>query len=156
MDEDVAGDPPIKTLLIEVTRLHHHVAAASRRAMSPGDLTNAEVSVLRSLSTAGARTVPELATERAIARQPVQRVVSTLAAGGLVRLEDNPRHRRSRLVALTARGRRRLREMERRQARWGRPLGRGLSERNIRLAIRLLRQIRERLTEPVPDRGTPT
>ena len=137
----------LKELLIETTMLHHHVAMASRSLVGASDLTNAQVSVLRSVDGVGARTVPQLASERGVARQPVQRTVDELHEAGLVRLVENPRHKRSRLVEATPAGRRRLREMERRQNQWTRPLAEGLSVSTLRSASRLLRRVRERLQE---------
>ncbi len=147
----------LKELLIEATLLHWHVAAASRALAADGDLTNAQVSVLRTLQADGSQTVPQLAAARGVARQPVQRSVDELAAQGLVRLTTNPRHKRSRLVTLTPAGRRRLTQMERRQSSWLRPMTDGLSERSLRTASTLLRRIRERIatrmTDTVPTRG---
>lgn len=143
----------LKTLMIEATRLHHHVAAASRQLADASDLTNAQVSVLRSLAAQGPRTVPELAAERAIARQPVQRMVLELEAQGFVRLGPNPRHKRSRLVAPTARGRKRLAEMEARQSEWTRAFGADVPEAELREAARVLRRVRERITQRAPGSG---
>lgn len=147
-----------KELMIEVTLLHWHVAAASRALAGPGDLSNAQVSVLRTVHAEGPQTVPQLAAARAVARQPVQRSVDELAGLGLVTLDPNPRHKRSRLVTLTDRGVRRLREMEQRQSVWSRSLADGLRERSLRTASRLLRRIRERVSArmsfPAPTRGT--
>lgn len=147
----------LKELMIEATLLHWHVSAASRALAGPGDLTNAQVSILRTVQADGPQTVPQLASARSIARQPVQRSVDELAGHGLVQLAPNPRHKRSRLVTLTAAGRRRLAQMERRQSSWARPMAEGLSVRALRTASRLLRRIRERistqLTHVVPTRG---
>lgn len=54
----------------------------------------------------GRRTVPEIADRLGLARQSVQRVVDELERESLVRFVDNPAHRRSRHVELTAAGRR--------------------------------------------------
>lgn len=54
--------------------------------------------------TDGPRTVPSIARRLGLRRQSVQRVVNDLAAESLVALEDNPEHARSRLVALTEKG----------------------------------------------------
>jgi DNA-binding MarR family transcriptional regulator len=59
-----------------------------------------------SVVTDGRRTVPEIADRLGLARQSVQRVVDELEDDSLVRFVDNPGHRRSRHVELTARGRR--------------------------------------------------
>lgn len=138
----------MKALLIEVTLLHHHVAAATRTLADADDLTNGQVSVLRSIATDGPSTVPALARQRAVARQPVQRMVDALESLGLVRLVANPHHKRSRLVALTAAGRRRLAAMEQRQSGWTRPLATGLSPGAVAAATRVVRRIRERIAEP--------
>ncbi len=160
--EDAADRAPavpeaLKELLIEATLLHWHVAAASRALRDDGDLTNAQVSILRTLHADGPQTVPQLAAERSIARQPVQRCVDELAGQGFLRLAPNPRHKRSSLVTLTSAGRRRLTQMERRQSSWLRPMADGLSERALRRAARLLRRIRERIAthmnDTAPERG---
>jgi DNA-binding MarR family transcriptional regulator len=148
------GGDALKELLIEATYLHHHVAAASRQLASTGDLTNGQVSLLRSIARDGPQTVPQLAGERAIARQPVQRMTGELRALDLVRLEPNPRHRRSRLIALTPRGQRRLASMERRQSSWVRRFQSGVSERSVRAATRVLRRIREEINNSAPLKGT--
>jgi len=143
----------MKELLIEATLLHWHVAAASRALAGPSDLTNAQVSILRTLVGAP-QTVPELAAARSIARQPVQRSVGELKAEGLVRLEENPRHKRSKRVCITAQGKRRLAKMERRQSSWTREITDGFHASRLRTGSRLLRRIRERIStqtlEPAP------
>ncbi len=143
----------LKALLIEASLLHHHVASATRLLARPGDLTHAQVSLLRSLAADGPRTVPHLARERAIARQPVQRTALELEDLDLVTFEPNPRHRRSHLVTLTAAGRRRLTSMERRQSAWTGALGGELPERGLRSAARLLRRVREQISTRAPLRG---
>ena len=150
--QDSLGEA-LKELIIEATRLHYHVVSASRGLARAQDLTNGQVSLLRSLAAQGPCTVPELARERAIARQPVQRMTLELEALGLVTFEANPRHRRSRLVTPTARGKRKLRAMERRQTALAGSIGRGFSERSIRSATRVLRRVRERTHSLAPAIG---
>lgn len=67
-----------------------------------------------SVVSEGARTVPTIARRLGLTRQSVQRVVDDLAETGLVGLEDNPDHRRSRLVRLTDAGRDVVEELFRR------------------------------------------
>jgi DNA-binding MarR family transcriptional regulator len=57
--------------------------------------------VLEVLAEAGAVTVPELAARLELARQGVQRLVNELMGLGYVEVRDNPRHRRSVLIAVT-------------------------------------------------------
>lgn len=60
--------------------------------------------VLEMLRTHGPLTVPEMGRTQSLSRQFVQRMVNDAAAAGLVETRENPRHRRSRLIALTERG----------------------------------------------------
>jgi DNA-binding MarR family transcriptional regulator len=63
-----------------------------------------------------ARTVPAIAGARRVSRQGVQQVVDALYAAGLAEPRGNRHHPRSPLVATTARGRKVLAEMRRREA----------------------------------------
>jgi DNA-binding MarR family transcriptional regulator len=68
-------------------------------------------SLLISLVDGGPTTVPELARVRLVSRQYVQQLVDDLAKDGLVVFADNPAHRRSKLVGVTGKGRRKLASM---------------------------------------------
>ncbi len=61
--------------------------------------------VLEYLERHGDETVPGIARERGVSRQHIQVIVNDLVTAGLARRRDNPAHRRSRLVGLTAAGR---------------------------------------------------
>lgn len=61
--------------------------------------------VLDHLRREGACTVPRIAERQELSRQFIQRVVNDARDAGFVELVDNPAHRRSRLVHLTAAGR---------------------------------------------------
>lgn len=91
-------------LIVAIAAAFHKMSAAGRRvgAVAPGG--GGTWGLLRSLATQGPQTVPALARARPVARQRIQTVVDGLAAEGLVVLTDNPRHKRSRLVALTPAG----------------------------------------------------
>ncbi len=62
--------------------------------------------VLDQLHRDGARTVPQMAREQDLSRQFVQRMVNDAAALGWVEAVDNPAHRRSSLIRITADGER--------------------------------------------------
>ena len=63
----------------------------------------------------------------------------------LVRLDDNPHHRRAKLVILTARGQRVHDEAERRQGPWANLLVTGLTQDQIANALHVLRTLRARV-----------
>jgi|SRR5688572_3030620 len=60
---------------------------------------------LMSVVSEGRWTVPDAARDLGVTRQGVQRIADELVADGLAQYVLNPRHRRSPLVQLTARGR---------------------------------------------------
>lgn len=68
------------------------------------DQSQARWQVLSVLSE-GEWTVPQVARRLGISRQAVQRIVDVLAEQDLVRIVDNPAHRRSPLIELTRTGR---------------------------------------------------
>ena len=115
---DLAHDASLSDDLRDVLRFADTVSQAHFRlseivGVVHGDrqLANASRGVLRYLMAAGPRTVPEIATWRATSRQFIQRLVDALADDGLVALKDNPQHQRSRLVAVTRKGRARVEAM---------------------------------------------
>lgn len=71
-----------------------------------------EFGVLRTLVKDGAATVPDLARTRPVSRQHCQVIVNSLFEQGLVEFVDNPRHKKSKLVRATRRGRSRFDAMK--------------------------------------------
>jgi DNA-binding MarR family transcriptional regulator len=67
-----------------------------------------EWGVLRMLVKSGPQTVPEMARSRPVSRQHCQTICNTLEAEGLVEFVDNPKHKRSKLVRATKKGRARF------------------------------------------------
>jgi DNA-binding MarR family transcriptional regulator len=78
-----------------------------------------------------------------LTRQSVQRTVDLPESDGLVESWENPAHLRSRLIAMTSRGRKTYDAISKRQAEWVKALVRdtGLSERQIRSAITVLTKL---------------
>ncbi|SDE52771.1 DNA-binding transcriptional regulator, MarR family [Blastococcus fimeti] len=102
-------------VLLQVRPLYQASERAVGRALQGTDLTVPLRAVLELLVHRGAMTVPQLAREFGITRQSVQALVDTGASRGLLGFEDNPRHRRSRLVTATADGERTFTEAHRRE-----------------------------------------
>lgn len=67
-------------------------------------LSSTQRFVLYSLQTTGPTTVPELAFQRGISRQALQKVVDALKDAGYLTLSANPRHKRSLLLRITPGG----------------------------------------------------
>jgi DNA-binding MarR family transcriptional regulator len=87
----------------------HAVFEVNRLLRDAGERVSAAAGQTHSrrmvLQAAGDRaTVPDIARRLGLQRQSVQRVADDLVADGLAHYEDNPRHRRSRLLVTTAAG----------------------------------------------------
>jgi DNA-binding MarR family transcriptional regulator len=75
----------------------------------------------------------------------MQRLADELAAEGLVKFIDNPRHRRSKLVQLTLKGEARYRELSARLLLIAVTLGDTISEPEIRSAAEIVRQLSDEI-----------
>ena len=71
----------------------------------------------------------------------MQRLADELAAEGLVKFIDNPKHRRSKLVQLTPKGDARYRELEARLLSIAATMGVALRQPDIRTATEIVRQL---------------
>lgn len=88
------------------------------------------------------KSVSDIARERGLARQSVQRIVNALKRQGYVRLTDNPRHQRAKLVALTEKGRKALNGVAARQTQWADQLSQSFQRREMDVAAAVLNRLR--------------
>lgn len=100
----VASNAKVAKLLNLLPLVTLRLAAAGDALHAERGLTSALRSLLVSLAGHGPRTVSEMAADRRVSRQYLQRAVDDLVARGLAEPRDNPRHRRSPLIVLSKRG----------------------------------------------------
>ena len=98
-------------LSVAVIELYFRLEAVTQASAGFAN-AGGEFGVLRSLVADGAQTVPQMAAARPVSRQHCQTIVNGLAEQGLVEFLDNPRHKRSKLVRVTKRGRARFETMK--------------------------------------------
>jgi DNA-binding MarR family transcriptional regulator len=133
-------------LILEVFRLNGALIASGDRLVADLGLTSARWQVLGAIALSPVlEPVARLARSMGLHRQGVQRIVNELEAEGIVAFEDNPHHRRAKLVRLTRKGEALYREADRRQKPWAGELAKGLDARAIASAHRLLKSLREKL-----------
>jgi DNA-binding MarR family transcriptional regulator len=84
---------------------------------------------------------------RPTSRQRMQRLADELATEGLVEFIDNPRHRRSKLVRLTRKGKARFRELSSRFLAIASTMGADLSEAEIRKTAEVVRRLSDEAKE---------
>lgn len=129
----------------EVALLFFRMRVAAGEYLGQGRHSSGRRSILKSLGREGPQTVPAMARVRAVSRQHIQTLVNELKEEGLVAARDNPAHRRSKLIALTASGKRLLAHMSAREERLLEQVAEGIPRAEFERATRLLRELRSRL-----------
>jgi DNA-binding MarR family transcriptional regulator len=133
-------------LVLEIFRVNGLLLAAGDRLTKDLGLTSARWQVLGALA-GGPLTAAQIARNMGLKRQSVQRLVDVLSGQGLMTFEENPHHRRAKLVRLTETGQREYGQICEIQTRWVNSVGRGLSVKDLSAALALLRDIEERLQQ---------
>ena len=116
-----------------------------------GDNSAGQRAVLESIARRGPQTVPQLARARPVSRQHIQVLVNALQERTLVRLVNNPAHKRSHLVELTRKGAALLGAMQRRERGLLQRLDLGISPAELRKATDVLAKLRGKLESGVGD-----
>ena len=125
----------------EVEQLFEEVRALANQ-LSKAHFRRANSSVLRSLETMGAQTVPALAHQWSSSRQNIQILVNRLERLGYVEFTANPAHQRSALVRLTERGKDMLKETGEQEAQFMNGLTSRISKADAASAFEILRGFR--------------
>src|SRR5215467_5925720 len=122
----------IAELMLEVAQCFFKIRALSQKAGLISSWGGGAFGFMRSLALLGPLSVPQIAQMRPTSRQRMQRLADELAAEGLVKFIDNPRHRRSKLVQLTPKGDARYCELNAQFLRIASTMGVALNEADIR------------------------
>lgn len=140
----------INDLMRECFLLNRGIVEAGQELTEGVGVTGAQWGVLSAFAQGReARTVAETARRMGLARQSVQRVADVLAGAGLINYLPNPDDRRAKLVEVTATGRKLLSRLAARQRAWATEIIGEHSEKELTAALRLVREIRERMTGEV-------
>lgn len=137
------------SLVVEALRLHGPLIAAGNAMARPAGQTETRWQVLEVIGN-GPASVAEVARVFGLTRQSVQRTADTLVRDGLAVYEENPRHRRAKLLRLTPAGRSALGVMQVAQRAWADELGAELGEGDLRLAADVLHRVRHALERRPP------
>jgi DNA-binding MarR family transcriptional regulator len=131
----------IAELMLEVAQCFFRIRAIGQKTGLITSWGGGAFGFMRSLALLGPLTVPQIAKMRPTSRQRMQRLADELAAGGLVRFIDNPKHRRSKLVQLTRKGDAHYRELNAQFLVMASTLGVALSEADIRMTTEIVQQL---------------
>ena len=144
-----AGDA-FTALLGQVIGLTRRFTTAGEALAKPAGQTLARWLVLETVQNAPA-TVAQIARTLHLARQGVQRLADLLVRDDLAAYENNPAHRRAKLLRITPQGRTALRTIQTAQAAWADTLGAKIGEAELRQASILLDQVLQAVGSHPPD-----
>lgn len=133
-------------LLDQIAYTYFPLRAAGDEMTARFGQTTAEWGLMRSLQARGPQTVAALARSRPVARQWIQRLANQLAQEGLIEFAENPNHKRAKLMRITPQGQRLLGRIAAEFEPWAGEMEKDFERRDLRLALDLLRQLRERLS----------
>src|SRR3990167_8443258 len=131
----------IAELMLEVAQCFFGIRALGQKTGLITSWGGGALGFMRSLALLGPLTVPQIAQMRPTSRQRMQRLADELAAEGLVKFIDNPKHRRSKLVQLTRKGDARYRELNARLLSIASTMGVALGEPDIRKTTAVVRHL---------------
>jgi DNA-binding MarR family transcriptional regulator len=131
----------VAELMLEVAQCFFKIRALGQKAGLITSWGGGAFGFMRSLALLGPLTVPQIAQMRPTSRQRMQRLADELAAEGLVKFIDNPKHRRSKLVQLTPKGDARYRELNVRLLSSASTMGVALNEADVRKTTEIVRQL---------------
>lgn len=133
-------------LVRAIFRLNGLLLADGDRMAEGVGLTSARWKVIGvvALTSAGV-TVPGIARALGQSRQAVQRITDVMQTDGLVRYEDNPRHKRSSLVQLTDHGQQVYNELRSVQDPWAIGHTEDTSVEELETALRLMQRLINRM-----------
>jgi len=134
----------VRALVDETIALYHRLAWMAEQIYGDEGHGAARRGILRGLVRYGPQSVPQLARARSVKRQSLQPVVDAMVAEGVVELRDNPRHARSRLVAVTRKGEAIVAHLDRVDEKVLGAVGAGIPRRDLRAAAATLELLRSR------------
>jgi DNA-binding MarR family transcriptional regulator len=141
-----AAELPVETLISEVYRFNGRLLAIGDKLGAKVGLTSARWQVLAAIAVAPVpEPVARLARNHGLTRQGVQRIVNELAAEGVVDFQENPHHRRAKLITLTKKGEAVYEATTRIQKPLMNALAKGIETEGIIAASRIIRTLRKRL-----------
>jgi len=152
--QDAVNDPPRRTsagdafssLAILILRVNGYLIAAGDVLSRPAGQTSARWQVLAAVEHAPA-TVAQIARVLGLTRQSVQRVADVLTQELLTAYDENPAHRRAKLLRLLPKGRSALRKIQAAQGPWADKLAEQIGEEALRRATPVLQRLLNLLSD---------
>ncbi len=145
---ETAQEQLLASLILEVFRLNGRLLSVADGLVAKLGLTSARWQVLGAVGMAASpEPVARIARNMGLRRQSVQRIVNDLADDGMIEFQENPYHRRAKLVRLTKKGRSVFAAAGQVGTPWMTSLVKDLDARRIIAAREVVEMLRKRLDE---------
>jgi DNA-binding MarR family transcriptional regulator len=131
-------------LVLATFRLNGRLLLAGDGLARPLVLTSSRWQVLGAIEEQPL-SVAQIARNMGLARQNVQRLADVLQKEGFVHYAPNPKHLRAKLVCLTSRGKRAVKELGERQVQWANRIAAVVSAEEIEAALNTMTKLQARL-----------
>jgi DNA-binding MarR family transcriptional regulator len=139
-------DQPLYELILHIRGVFNELKTLSDEMNTDIAITAAMRALMEYLTDHGPTTVPEIAKAKSVTRQHIQTLADALEQRGMLTFEINPRHKRSKLVALTPKGAAAFQTIRDREQTALRQLGADLDANGVRQASEELKKLREALS----------
>ncbi|GEM47308.1 MarR family winged helix-turn-helix transcriptional regulator [Deinococcus cellulosilyticus] len=153
MSADAASPPEVprtpaaetfSQVVVQIFRLHGLIGEAGEKITRPTGQSTARWQVLGAMGEEGS-SVATIARRMGLTRQSVQRVADVLEQEGLAEYQDNPCHKRAKLLVLTDQGKAVLQQIEAAQIQWANEVAKDLDVDALKTLGHLLVQLEKRL-----------
>lgn len=134
--------PLFTDIVLEVFKLGGLLVSEGDHMGSEYGITSARWKILGALSLAGEpQTVPQIARSMGLTRQAVQRLVDAMRKDGLLFSQDNPDHKRAKLIDLSEIGRTVFLKLNEKQSGWAMECSTGITKAELETTLSVLKRI---------------
>jgi len=131
-------------IVLECFKLNGLLIAEGDQITSELGLSSARWKTLGALSlSTRPMTVPQIATTMGQSRQSVQRLTDAMQKDGFLEYQENPYHKRAKLVALTNEGERIYKLLEKKQIPWANSSSANISAGDMNVTLTVLKKMIE-------------
>jgi len=134
--------PVFTEITLEVFKLGGLLVSEGDQMGSEYGVSSARWKILGALSLAGEpQTVPQIARSMGLTRQAVQRLVDAMHDDELLLFQDNPDHKRAKLISLTELGQRVYLKLDEKQSEWARKCSTAITMAELETTLSVLKRI---------------
>ncbi|ODC05180.1 MarR family transcriptional regulator [Terasakiispira papahanaumokuakeensis] len=141
---DPQKGPVFTDIVLEVFKLGGLLVSEGDHMGEEYGITSARWKVLGALSLAGKpQTVPQIARSMGLTRQAVQRLVDAMREDELLCFQNNPDHKRAKLICLSALGETVFSKLSEKQSGWAMECSTGITKAELETTLSVLKRISE-------------